>query len=327
MTVIVDDELLATPAESLVREAVAIESSRACVSYAVSGRPAGLATGPGDALFISDATSGTIWHVDEGGVRVLARAPGSGLPDVAGLGWVLRPAGLVMGPDGVLVVADTVGHRVWAIAPDGTVSLFAGSEYGYRDGPAREAQFRSPSDVAIGPDGTYYVADTENNRIRCITPDGLVSTLAGSLYDYGDGRGAGARFRRPEAVTVDGDGICYVADTGNHTIRRITPDGHVTTLAGSPLGGDRDGVGTEARLRWPTGLAMGPDGDLWVADHGNGTLRRIERDGATTTSLRLSARRWPVAVAALHGAMVVAAVVFDDPGRPETCLVSVEVGK
>jgi streptogramin lyase len=122
---------------------------------------------------------------------------------------------------------------------------------------------------------------------------------------------------------VDHDGTCYVADTGNNAIRRITPNGEVTTLAGAPPGGDRDGLGADVGLRWPTGLALGADGDLWVADHGNGALRRIDHSGASTTPLRLSGRRFPVAVAsAPDGKVVAAAVVLDDVHRPQVCLIS-----
>lgn len=123
---------------------------------------------------------------------------------------------------------------------------------------------------------------------------------------------------------MDHDGTCYVADTGNNAIRRITPDGEVTTLAGAPPGGDRDGAGADVGLRWPTGLALGPDGDLWVADHGNGALRRIDPSGASTTHLRLSGRRFPVAVASgSRGKVVVGAVVLDDLCRPQACLFTV----
>lgn len=98
-------------------------------------------------------------------------------------------------------------------------------------------------------------------------------------------------------------------------------------MAGSPPGGDRDGVSAEVGLRWPTGLALGPDGDLWVADHGNGALRRIDHSGGSTTHLRLPGGRLPVAVASgPHGDMVVAIVMLDDVRRPQACLISVDAG-
>ena len=329
MTVLVAEEQAAAERESAVLGSARFGSaSTACADggFAFQGRPAGLAAAPDGTVLVSDATSRTIWRIGRGGAPVVDATPAARIPDTNGR-RVLSPAGLALASDGTILVADTTGHRIWAVSPTGSLRLVAGSVYGYRDGPGAEALFRFPAGVAIGPDGTCYVADTGSDRIRTITPDGLVNTLAGSIYDYGDGRGAAARFRRPEAVTVDVDGTCYVADTGNNAIRRITPDGEVTTLAGSPPGGDRDGVGAEVGLRWPTGLALGGDGELWVADHGNGALRRIDRSGASTTPLRLSGRHWPVAVArAPDGAVIVAVAVLDDVHRPQACLISVGAG-
>ena len=329
MTVLVAEEQVPNEREGRVHGAASTVPTCADPSFAFPGRPAGLADAPDGTLFVSDATSRTIWRIDDGGERAAVAAPSRGVSDAtAARTRVLSPAGLALAPDGTLVAADATGHRVWAVSPDGVPRPLAGSVYGYRDGPSNEAAFRYPSDVAIGPDGTCFVADTGNDRIRTITPDGVVSTLGGSIYDYGDGRGSAARFRRPEAITVGVDGTCYVADTGNNAIRQITPDGEVTTVAGSPPGGDRDGVGAEVGLRWPTGLALGPDGDLWVADHGNGTLRRIDHSGGSTTHLRLPGGRLPIAVvSALHGQMVVAIVVLDDVRRPQACLISVDAGR
>ena len=329
MTVLVAEERVSTERESLVLSVASAEPACTDRSFAFPGHPAGLAVTSDGTLFASDVTSRTIWRIDDGGGRTLAATPVGGVRDATGAGnRVLSPAGLALGPDGSLVVADATGHRIWAVSPDGALRLVAGSVYGYRDGASNEALFRYPSDVAIGSDGTCYVADAGNHRIRTISPDGTVTTLAGSIYDYGDGNGRDGRFREPLALDVDDDGTCYVADTGNNAIRRITPDGEVTTLAGSPPGGARDGVGAEVGLRWPTGLALGPDGDVWVADHGNGALRRIDHSGASTTRLRLSGRNWPVAVVTTpHGTIVAAIAVLDDVHHPRACLISVGAGR
>ena len=329
MTVLVGEEQMSTERESIVLGVASRERACSDRSFAFPGRPAGLAVAPEGRLFASDATSRTIWRIDHGGGRTFAVAPAGGVPDATGTGKrVLSPAGLALGPDGTLFVADTAGHRVWAIAPTGDLRVVAGSVYGYRDGPGDEALFRYPTDVAIGADGTCYVADAGNHRIRTISPAGVVATLAGSIYDYGDGRGPEGRFRQPLALDIDAEGTCYVADTGNNAVRRVTPDGEVTTLAGSPPGGADDGVGADVGLRWPTGIALGHDGELWVADQGNGALRRIDPDGASTTTLRLAGRRWPVAVALAPDAEVlVAAEVLDDEHRPQTCLISAGAGR
>lgn len=105
----------------------------------------------------------------------------------------------------------------------------------------------------------------------------------------------------------------------------MTPNGQVTTVAGSPPGGDADGTRTAVGLRWPTGIAVRHDGGLWVADHGNGVLRQIEPTGASTTHLRLAGRRWPVAVAVgPDGTVTVAVASLEDPRRPEACLLRYE---
>ena len=296
-------------------------------AFVFQGRPAGLAVAPGGTRFVSGTASRTIWRTDRDGTPAVAFAAAGGMGEATGR-TLLGPAGLAVAPGGTLFVADTTGHRVWAIAPTGDRRVVAGSVYGYRDGPSGEALFRYPTDVAIGPDGTCYVADGGNHRIRTISPEGVVATLAGSIYDYGDGRGPDGRFRQPLALDVDADGTCYVADTGNNAVRRVTPDGEVTTLAGSPPGGATDGVGAEVGLRWPTSIALGHDGELWVADYGNGALRRIDPTGASRTVLRLSGRRWPVAVAlAPDGEVLLAAEMVDGERRPQTCLVSVGTGR
>jgi hypothetical protein len=328
MTVLVAEERVSADGEHPVLGVASTESVCADRGFAFPGYPAGIAIASDGTVFASDATSRTIWRIDQSGRRTLASAPAGGALDAITVGdRVLSPAGLALGPDGTVAFADVTGHRVWAISPDRELRLVAGSVYGYRDGPCAEALFRYPSDVAIGPDGTWYVADTGNDRIRTITPEGVVGTLGGSIYDYGDGRGSAARFRRPQAIAVGKDGSCYVADTGNNAIRRITPDGEVTTVAGSPPGGDHDGVGVEVGLRWPSGLALGPDEDLWVVDHGNGALREIDHSGASRTRLRFSDRHWPAALASAPlGGMVVATVLLDDVRHPRACLISMDVG-
>ena len=261
VTVLVTDEEVAAERECMVLGSPAPASIDG--GFAFHGRPAGLVVDPAGSLYVSDATSRTVRRVGNGGAPAVVAGPASGISGTAGR-RVLSPVGLALAGDGSILVADTTGHRIWAVSPAGWLRLVAGSVYGYRNGPGAEAQFRFPSGVAIGPDGTCYVADTGSDRISTITPDGLVATLAGS-----------------------------------------------------PPGGDRDGAGVEVRLCWPTGLSLGGDGDLWVADHGNGALRRIDRFGASTTHLRLSGRHWPVAVArAPDGAVIVAVGVLDDLRRP-----------
>jgi sugar lactone lactonase YvrE len=140
--------------------------------------------------------------------------------------------------------------------------------------------------VATDSAGNVYVADFGNDTIRKITPDGLVTTLAGAAGMQGsiDGMGAAARFNGPYGVAVDASGNVYVADFGNDTIRKITPDGLVTTLAGAAgMQASIDGIGAAARFNGPYGAAVDASGNVYVADTGNDTIRKITPAGVVTT--------------------------------------------
>ncbi len=134
-------------------------------NHTFGGRSGGIAVGPDGAVFVSSPSSGNIWRMDARDVSDGTVLPGGARVDEHGM-TPRSPAGLAVDESGTLAVADSTGHRVWAIMPTGACTVVAGSTYGHRDGPAGEALFRYPSDVAIGPDGTWYVADTENNSVR-----------------------------------------------------------------------------------------------------------------------------------------------------------------
>lgn len=148
------------------------------------------------------------------------------------------------------------------------------------------ARFNRPQGVAVDSDGNVFVADTGNHTIRRISPDRRVSTVAGRAGSPGstDGKGGQARFKEPRSVAVDSQGVIYVADTGNHVIRRISKAGDVTTFAGiAGQFGSADGQGSEARFYGPTALAVDTARNLWVADSSNDTIRKITPDGVVTT--------------------------------------------
>jgi len=129
----------------------------------------------------------------------------------------------------------------------------------------------------VDSSGNLYVADSTNSRIRKITSAGVVSTLAGSGTEgHHDGTGTAAQFNGPSGVTVDSSSILYVADNGNHRIRKITSAGDVTTLAGSGIAGSANGAGTEAQFYYPSGVAVDSSGILYVADKDNNRIRKIE---------------------------------------------------
>jgi sugar lactone lactonase YvrE len=201
------------------------------------------------------------------------------------------PFGIAVDGAGVLYVADEGNSSIRKIAPDGTVSTLAGSltgAAGFADGQGTSARFYRPDGVAVDGQGNVYVADTDNQRIRKIAPDGTVTTLAGSSYGYADGPGASALFAYPEGVAVDAQGNVYVADANNYRVRKILPDGTVTTLAGAPSGasppwGDVDGQGSDARFGYMEGIAVDALGDVYVADSGNNSIRKILPDGTVST--------------------------------------------
>ncbi|KAA9338513.1 hypothetical protein F0P96_06685 [Hymenobacter busanensis] len=223
-------------------------------------------------------------------VSTLAGTAGSkGSADGAGAAARFsRPMGVAVDAGGNVYVADTDNHVIRKITAAGQVSTLAGTagQKGFADGIGPAARLFNPVGLALDAQGTLYVADTGNNVIRKITPDGAISTLAGAagLPGTADGVGAAARFNQPHALAVDAAGNVLVADTYNHTVRRISPAGAVTTLAGTPKRiGSLDGPGTAAGFRYPYGIAVEASGALYVADNGNMTVRRIGADGTVST--------------------------------------------
>jgi len=216
--------------------------------------------------------AGTAGDADGPGPQARFRLPNSVAADAAGN----------------LYVADTGNNIIRKISPTGVVSTFAGSAaaHGATDGLGDQARFWAPFGLAVDRAGNVYVADTANNLIRKITPIGFVTTLAGQAGQPGasDGNGLLAQFRNPWGVAVDARGNVYVADMSNNTIRKITPAGIVTTLAGQPgAGGQADGPGAQARFNAPYAVAVDHAGNVFVSDSGNQAIRKITPAGVVTT--------------------------------------------
>ncbi|MBI3885015.1 MAG: SMP-30/gluconolactonase/LRE family protein [Opitutae bacterium] len=202
--------------------------------------------------------------------------------------FVPHPTSIGTDSAGNLYVGDASTNTVQKISPALQITTLAGTggAAGSADGSGPAARFNQPNGIAVAGDGTLFVADTANGTIRRISVAGVVTTLAGSGAARGnaDGTGAAARFNFPVAIAADGAGNLFVADTMNHTVRRVTPAGVVTTFAGSPgSAGTADGMGLTARFNQPTGLAADAAGNVYVADTTNNTIRKISPLGAVTT--------------------------------------------
>jgi hypothetical protein len=255
--------------------------------------PRGVAVDLAGNVFVADGHNFTVRRITpDGAVTTLAGLAGS-YGHTNGIGGEARfhdPWGIAVDRAGVVYVTD--GNSVRKISPDRVVSTLAGSpdEPGSTDGAGTTARFNSPRDIAVDRNGRVYVADYYNVTVRKITPDGMVSTLAGAPDQFGqaDGSGTEARFGGPYGLAVDDSGNVYVGDSDNHTVRRITPEGMVTTLAGSAgQAGSADGIGSEARFQNPLGLAVDAVGTVYLSDWQNGThygcIRKVTPDGRVTT--------------------------------------------
>ena len=225
-------------------------------------------------------------------VITLAGLPLSG-GAIDGIGSAARfyyPSGIAADNAGNLYLADTDNDTIRKIVSSTvTVTTLAGlaGSSGSADGTGSDARFDSPSGVAIDGVGNVYVADTLNNTLRKVTPAGVVTTLAGSPGVAGstDGTGSAALFRGPQGLAIDGGGNLYVADTNNHTIRKVVPStGVVTTIAGlAGISGSADGLGSGALFNFPSGIAVDGAGNLYVADTDNHTIRAVSPAGQVST--------------------------------------------
>jgi sugar lactone lactonase YvrE len=224
--------------------------------------------------------------VPVGAVTTLAGSGNASFGDGQGAAAQFRlPWGVAVDGEGTVYVADHGNHRIRKITAQGAVTTLAGSgNASFGDGQGTEAHFNKPTGVAVDGAGTVYVGDHSNHRIRKITAQGAVTTLAGSgSGGFCDGQGTEAHFNCPIGVAVDGEGTVYVADGGNHRIRKITAQGAVTTLAGSGNASFGDGQGTGAHFHYPTGVAVDGEGTVYVADGSNHRIRKITAQGAVTT--------------------------------------------
>lgn len=266
--------------------------------FARFDKPRGLAVDASGMIYVADCNNNCIRKVTpKGEVSSYAglcssEADATGLDELGSLEearfWC--PVDLTFDGRGNLLVVDMLNSKIKRITEQGQVELAAGRGgkededgyivFGYSDGPAKKAEFNEPAGIAVGPQGAAYIADQKNHCIRKLA-GGRVSTVAGQCGSgkdkgaHADGPAKRARFHTPQALDVDAEGVIYVADTGNHCIRRIA-GAKVATLAGKPgQQGYYDGPIDEARFNQPVALSVAKDGTVLVVDHGNYRIRSV----------------------------------------------------
>jgi DNA-binding beta-propeller fold protein YncE len=254
--------------------------------------PGGVAVDPATGnVYVADTKNHRINVITAQGMALFAGSGQPGQTDAVGAQARFKePSAIAF--DAVrklLYVADTMNHAVRRVTLDGVVTTLAGSgKPDDHDGAGAGAEFKQPAAIAIDAAGNVVVADTANNRIKKITRDGVVTTIAGTGRDgFADGAALDARFAEPEGLAVDARGNVYVADTRNHRIRRIA-SGIVTTIAGSGDRGLIDGLAGQARFDTPRGIALDDAENLFIADSGNDVVRKLNATAVTTVAGRAS---------------------------------------
>ena len=262
----------------------------------------GVAVDAAGNVYAADSSNQTILKITPAGVvTTLAGNPGvAGSADGTGAAasFCLPPyneaqsdgeaAGIAVDAASNVYVADFCNSTIRKITPAGVVTTLAGTAGvpGSADGTGAPARFNLPQGLAVDAAGNVYVGDTNNSTIRKMTAGAVVTTLAGTAATSGsaDGTGAAASFHNPNGVAVDAAENVYVVDSGNSTIRKITPAGVVTTLAGTAgVTGSADGAGAAASFNLPDGVAVDAAGNVYVADTGNATIRKITPAGVVST--------------------------------------------
>ncbi|HRY14857.1 MAG TPA: PKD domain-containing protein, partial [Candidatus Competibacteraceae bacterium] len=245
------------------------------------GRVKDVVVGSDGSLFISEVT------------RVRRVKPDG---TIETLSPIVEPEGLGIGPDNRVYFASRRNDAVYRVEPNHTLTRVAGNQridFGAEGIPAVESPLYDPSDVAVAPDGTIYIAESGYHRIRRVSPDGLITTVAGNGTGgfSGDGGPAtAAQLQYPESIALGADGSLYISDTVNNRIRKVGPDGVITTVAGDggfcqprtdPCGDG--GPAVAAKISFPFGLAVGDAGDILIVDGNSNRIRRIRSDGVIST--------------------------------------------
>lgn len=287
--------------------ALTLRAPYTLVSFAGAATNAGSANGPWNQARFNQPygmavdNAGNIYVAEDAGDTIRKITPAGLVSTVAGLSGISGsadgvgsaarfnvPLDLCVDAFGNLYVSDTANDIIRRITPGGNVGTLAGAALAADsvDGPTNVARFNQPRGIALDAAGNLYVADFGNDTIREISSAGVVTTIAGrpGIVGTQDGIGTNALFNSPSGMTIDGAGNLYVVEVGNNTVRKIAPNGTVSTLAGlAGYAGSQDGVGSAARFRSPGGITIDASGNLYVADFQNQLLRRVTPTGVVTT--------------------------------------------
>jgi RHS repeat-associated protein len=304
---------------------------------AMINKPIAVAVAPDGSIYIAEHNGNRIRRIDPNGM--ISTVAGNGVFGSTGDGGLAteaslnNPTGIALGPDGSLYIADGAEPRVRKVDPLGIITTVAGTGvigFSGDGGPAIAAEMKGIERITVGPDGSLYITDSANRRVRRVTPDGIIMTIAGSGVEGSAGDGGPALLAElgdPSDVVIAPDGSLYIATDSGQRIRKVGPDGIITTIAGTGSvgpGGD-GGPAILAQLSGPEGVGIGPDGSIYIADNNNERIRRVSPDGIMSTvvgngSTGFSGDDGPAVAAQLSGPHSVAVgpngvVYFTDDGN------------
>ena len=233
-------------------------------------------------LYIGDRDNHKIRKIGINGFVTTIAGSTEGYAD--GIGTAAQfnlPHHICIDTNGNLFVTDWSNHKIRKITPAGVVTTFAGSTIGFQNGIGTNAKFNYPVGICIDSDNNLYVADSDNQRIRKITPSGLVTTIAGGTYGIADGVGSAAQFKWPEILCLDTQNNLIVGDAASGRIRKITPDGTVTTIAGTNFG-NLDGPAAQAKFGSIYGMCIDSDNNIYLSTNYQ-NIRKLDTLGNVTT--------------------------------------------
>ncbi|MFF9457712.1 NHL domain-containing protein [Streptomyces flaveolus] len=255
-------------------------------------RPYGIAVDSTGALYFSDSDNHRVRKVTtDGRIRTVAGTGVAGFSgeNVAATSAQLNgPRGVAVDSSGALYIADADNHRIRKITPDGKISTVAGTGtegFSGDGGLATAAKLSYPYGIAVDSAGTLYFSDSNNHRVRKVTTDGKIHTVAGTGVAGSKVGGNAAQLNGPYGVAVDSTDAVYIADSENHRILKVTPDGEISKVAGTGTAGFRGdgGSAASAQLDFPLGVVVDSSGALYISDHNNHRVRKVTADGKIHT--------------------------------------------